>query len=236
MSGLVEAATSIMSASERRLETISNNVSNISTPGFKRQVSFSDVLAGTASGGVAGQQMRVHSDLAQGKMSSTGNPLDLAISGSGFFQLRSGEELVYSRHGQFRRAEDGTVVNQQGHRLQQVGGGDLVLENAAVEILADGTVLDAGRPVARVGVFAPAEQAQVQPLGGSMFAIAADALDEVERPELRQGMIEASNVAIGDEMVAMMAALRQAESGARLVQLYDDLIGRAITAFGQGGR
>jgi flagellar basal-body rod protein FlgG len=49
-------------------------------------------------------------------------------------------------------------------------------------------------------------------------------------------MVEASNVAMGEEMVTMMAALRQAENGARIVQLYDDLLGRAITTFGQGGR
>lgn len=235
MSGLIEAATAIMSASERRLETISNNVSNISTPGFKRQISFSDMLSG-GSGGTAGLQLRARPDLAQGKMSGTGNPLDLAIGGAGFFQLRAGEEIVYSRQGQFRLAEDGTVVTPQGYRLQQAGGGDLVLDGAAVEILADGTVLEGDQPVARIGLFAPADEAAVQPLGGSIFTIASGAVDEVAQPQVRQGMIEASNVAAADEMVGMMAAMRQAESGARLVQLYDDLIGRAITTFGQGGK
>ena len=236
MPGLVDAATAIMSSSERRLEIVSHNISNISTPGFKRQVSFSDVLEGRGPGGAAGPQLRVRADLAQGKMSATGNPLDLAISGPGFFQLRAGDDIVYSRQGQFQRAEDGTVVTPQGYKLQQAGGGDLILDNAAVEILADGNVLANGQPVARIGLFAPGHEAGVQPLGGSIFTVAEGLTDEVAQPQLRQGMIEASNVAAGDEMVAMMAAVRQAEGGARLVQLYDDLIGRAIAAFGQGGK
>jgi flagellar basal-body rod protein FlgF len=169
-------------------------------------------------------------------MSGTGNPLDLAISGAGFFQLRAGSEIVYSRQGQFRLAADGTVVTPQGHVLQQAGGGDLVLERAAVEILEDGTVLDGDRPVARIALFAVAEGGVAEALGGSLFGIAENVAEEVAAPQLRQGMIEASNVSLGDEMVAMMAVLRQAESGARLVQVYDDLIGRAITTFGQGGR
>jgi flagellar basal-body rod protein FlgG len=169
-------------------------------------------------------------------MSSTGNPLDLAVSGEGFFQLRAGKEIVYSRQGQFRLGPDGTVVSPQGYVLQQAGGGDLVLERAAVKILADGTVLDGDRPVGRVGLFGTAPGHAPQPLSGSIFTISEDAVEEIAAPELRQGMVEASNVTLGDEMVEMMAVLRQAEGGSRIVQLYDDLLGRAISTFGQGGK
>jgi flagellar basal-body rod protein FlgF len=72
----------------------------------------------------------------------------------------------------------------------------------------------------------------VRPIGGSLFAITDDQVEEVAAPELRQGMIEASNVALADEMVSMMEALRTAESGAKLVQTYDDLMGKAVSAFG----
>ena len=61
-------------------------------------------------------------------------------------------------------------------------------------------------------------------------------MDAATGATLRQGMVENSNVSIGDEMVAMTAAVRQTETGARLVQIYDDLLGRAISSFGQGGR
>ena len=236
MPGLIESATAILSSTERRLETISSNVANASTAGFKRQVNFADVLAG--GGRTAdGTTLRLHSDMAQGRLNRTENPLDIAISGGGLFQLRAGDEIVYSRQGQFRLAEDGTVVSGQGYVLQQAGGGDLVLQSASVQITEDGAVLDQGRPVGRIAVYAPAEGVRLAPTGGgTVFVAEAGEMEEVASPALRQGMIEASNVQLGDEMVAMMAALRQAEGGARLVQVYDDLLGRAITAFGQGGK
>lgn len=257
MQGLIESATAILSGSERRLETVSNNVANVATPGFKRQMSFSEVLSRGAVGGAqflpgladmpsdhasdALPDVRARSDLTPGKLSATKNPLDLAISGEGFFQLRAADRVVYSRQGQFSLAADGTVVTPQGHALQQAGGGDLVLDRAEVRILADGTVLDGDRSVGRIGVYAAANDlaagdlqatAGVQANGGSFFSIPGEAV-EIAAPALRQGMVEASNVSMADEMVTMMAAVRQAEGGARLVQLYDELMGRAITAFGQ---
>lgn len=235
MEGLIESATGILSASERRLESVSNNVSNVSTPGFKRQISFEEVMSDRDSADT-GVSFRHRADFSQGQMSRTGNPLDLAISGTGFFRLRADNEILYSRQGQFSVAADGTVVTRQGHVLQQAGGGDLVLERAAVEILEDGTVLDGTRPIARIGLYAAADLASLRPLGGSMFAAGEEAMEEAPAAAVRQGMVEASNVVLGDEMVAMMKAVRQAEGGARLVQIYDDLLGRAIAAFGQGGK
>jgi flagellar basal-body rod protein FlgF len=240
MSGIIESAAAILSASERRLETAANNVSNLSTPGYKRQASFVDMLVwGTASGApsaAARPATRTHADMAQGRMSETGNPLDLAIGGTGFFRVRSGDEILYSRQGQFRRAEDGKVVTPQGHVLQAAGGGDLIIASSEVEIGRDGQVLDGGRPVGRIAIYAPVEGQAVEPLAGSLFAISGEGAEEVAVPQLHQNMTEASNVSLGDEMVTMMQALRQAESGAKLVQLYDELVGRAITTFGQGGR
>lgn len=235
MTGLVESAGAILSASERRLETIANNVANLSTPGFKRQLSFVDVLAAPGEGAEM-PATRVRADLGQGRLTETGNGLDLAIAGAGFFRLRAGESTLYSRQGNFRLAEDGRVVTSHGYALQTAEGADLVLDSAAVEILADGTVLDRGSPVARIALFAPAEGAAVEPVAGSAVAFADEAAEEVAEPQLRQGMVETSNVSLGDEMVAMMAALRQAEGGARLIQLYDELLGRAVTTFGQTGR
>jgi flagellar basal-body rod protein FlgG len=168
-------------------------------------------------------------------MIETGNPLDVAIAGDGFFALRAGERIVYSRQGQFRLSDSGTVVSAQGHVLQQAGGGDLVLDNESVEILADGTVVGDGRPLGRIALWRIEDGGELEALGGSEFLLPESAA-EVEQPSLRQGMLEASNVVLGDEMTAMMIAMRQAESGARLISVYDDLIGRAITTFGQGMR
>lgn len=235
MSGLIKSAAAILSASERRLEVAAHNVSNISTPGFKRQIGFSQLLNARGGAQVAGgaQQVAVRRDFAQGKLSPSKNPLDIAISGNGFFQLRAGDTMVYSRQGQFSRAADGSVVTPQGYVLQQAGGGDLVIDSAQVSVLEDGTVLDKGVPVARLAAFMPADTATLQPVGETAFALPGGSMDAVPDAGFRQGMTENSNVAIGDEMVTMMTALRQSEGGARLVQVYDDLLGRALQTLGQ---
>lgn len=233
MSGLIDAATAILGISEKRLEIAAHNVANISTPGFKRKIGFSQLLR-TAEGDLSVlPEVIVRSSFAQGKLSETRNPLDLAISGDGFFQLRAGERIFYSRQGQFTLSADGTLVTPQGYVLQQQGGGDLVLDRAQVTIEQDGTVLDDNRPIARIEIFAPLNAAMLDPVGESCFSAGAAGMDPVRDPVIRQGMVESSNVELGDEMVSMMTALRQSESGARLIQVYDDLIGRAISSLGQ---
>jgi flagellar basal-body rod protein FlgF len=188
------------------------------------QPSFNAVLA------------KVRVDLRSGKVTETARPLDLAINGDGYFQLRAGDGLVYSRQGAFSLAADGRVVTPQGYALQQAGGGDLILDAADVQIASDGTVLDGDRPLGRIALFAPRAGTDVDPIDGSIFAIAEGSAEEMTTPSLRQGALEASNVSLGDEMVGMMGALRGAETGAKLVQVYDDLMGKAISTFGQTGR
>ncbi len=236
LADLIESARGILSLTERRMEVTANNVANLATPGFKSERLYSDVSAGW--GPLASQSLQREAlDLGQGRLTKTDNPLDLAISGSGMFRLRSADgTFAYSRSGQFSQVDGGRIVNSQGLALQSADGGDLIIPNAGVKVLADGTVLDGERPIAKIGIYAPVPGADIRPLGGSLMAITEDSVEEVTRAELRQGMLEASNVALADEMVSMMDALRQAESGARLVQTYDDLMGRAITTLGQGAR
>ncbi|WP_448661568.1 flagellar hook-basal body protein [Sphingomonas sp. CJ20] len=233
MSGLVEAATAILSASARKLEVAAHNVANISTPGFKRKVGFSQLLRAEDGSSAPSSEVMVQRSFAQGNLTETRNSFDLAISGEGFFALRAGDRVVYSRQGQFTRSADGTLVSPQGYVLQQQGGGDLVLDRASAAIQQDGTVLDDGRPVARIELFATPDPSALQSVGESHFSAGVALMEPVRDPVIRQGMVESSNVEMGDEMIAMMAALRQSEGGARLVQVYDDLIGRAISSLGQ---
>lgn len=233
MAGLVESARAILASSEKSLETVSNNVSNVSTPGFKRQVEFSDILSNTD---FPISRSRFRADFTQGALSVSGNPLDFAISGPGFFKLRFGSKLFYTRQGHFKISPDGSVVTSQGYALQQAGGGDLFLDPGQTELLEDGTVLVDGRPAGRVALFVPRESGSLTPATGTLFRADPNSMQEGSSARLRQGMVEGSNVSLGNEMVTMMTAVREAESGARLVQVYDDLIGRAITTFGQGLR
>ncbi|WP_010545502.1 flagellar hook-basal body protein [Sphingomonas elodea] len=232
MSGLVEAATAILGASEKRLEIAAHNVANISTPGFKRQIGFADLLQSSGERDPA-LAIGIHRNFAQGKLSETRNPFDLAISGAGFFQLRAGDRILYSRQGQFSLSAEGRLVTPQGYVLQQQGGGDLVLDRAGATITQDGTVLDDGRPIARIELFSASDANALSPVGESCFSAGAARMEPIADPVIRQGMVESSNVELGDEMVSMMTALRQSESGAKLMQTYDDLIGRVMSSLGQ---
>lgn len=260
MNGLLELGGIMMSASERRLETVSTNVANTSTPGFKKEVTFQQALAArdasdvrtfdalnVSSSLLVSQEQaaasaslpsgaRTFTEFSQGSLRLTGKPLDLAISGEGFFQVRSGDHLYYSRGGQFERASDGSVTNAQGLILQAASGGDLVLGNGKVEILEDGVVLQQGLPIARLSLYRTVDGGILQRLGGGLFAAPADGMRETETPFIRSGMLESSNVQMAGEMVEMMKALREAEAGARIVQVYDSLAGQSITTFGQGTR
>jgi flagellar basal-body rod protein FlgG len=221
-----------MMMAQRRLDIVSRNIANVSTPGYKRKIGFNEAING-ARNLLPNIAARVYAE--QGKLEATGNSMDLAISGEGYLKLRNGDAFLYTRQGQFRRDADGLLVTPQGYVLQQAAGGDLVTDRE-VAIEQDGTVLAAGVPIARIALERPTSAAAMTPVGESFFAsVGARGMEEVDGARLRAGMIESSNVSLGDEMTQSMLALREAESGARLIRIYDDLMGRAVTMLGQGG-
>lgn len=225
MSGLVHAATETMLRAQRRLDVVAINIANAATPGFKPVAE---------TGGYAEAAGRLRARVEQGKLEETGRPLDLAIAGDGLFRVRAGDRLLYTRQGAFALDAEGRVVTAQAHVLQQAEGGDLVLDRATATIATDGTVSDGARPIARIALYAAPGGAAPATIDGSLFAI--EGAEEVAASRLRQGMLEASTVELGDQMVASMLALRQADAGGRAMQAWDDLVGRAITTFGQAGR
>lgn len=231
MSGIIDIATAILSNAERRLEIVSNNISNSATPGFKTQSSFQDMLSTSETGSKISSTV----DFSAGKLSSTNSPLDIAITGSGFFQYRMGNDVYYSRQGQLSTDIEGRMVSPQGLFLQSTSGNDIVLSQQEIELTANGAILENGLPIASIGVFDLTSDT-LKPTNGSFFTTTQSNIDIVERPHLQQGMLETANVELADEMLIMMEAVRMSETGSRLVQLYDTLLGQSISTFGQGAR
>ncbi|KPL68253.1 hypothetical protein SZ64_09045 [Erythrobacter sp. SG61-1L] len=225
-----------MASAERRLEAAAQNVANASTPGFKRQASFAEAvtLADRADERLPAQKIFV--DFTQGRLSETGRAFDLAISGPAMLRLRDGDGFVYARGGSFAPNGEGLLADPAGRVLQLAGGGDLELKGASFEVLEDGTVLEDGLPTARIGLYDAGHPAALTAQGGSTFTAPDGAMAEAEGSQIRQGFLEKSNVTMSDEMVAMMSSLRQAESGGRVMQFYDELIGQAITTFSRSGQ
>lgn len=172
-------------------------------------------------------------DFSEGKQTGTDNPMDMAIAGQGFFVVMGPNGLLYTRHGAFQRDHDGRLTTLDGLAVQGEGGGDIVLKSAAFQVMEDGTVMDAGQPAGRLAVVDFENRDSLSRVDGGLFVAAQDSARAVKDPVVRQGMLETSNVSTGDEMITIMAAIRRAETGQRLVNVYDDLMGRALSAFGQ---
>lgn len=231
MAGISDIAESLLISSQRRIDLTSVNVSNINTPGFRSQRAFQRIVdARQALPAVLTSQMR---GVEAGALKSTGNPLDIAMTGGGSMLVRSGERLVPVVSGQFHRDADGRLVDGGGHALQASGGGDVVVSGDAPVLLKDGTILINGQAESRIGAFL-ASSAISEGVGPS--AAAGILPDHAEDAVLHQGVIIPSNVDVGAEMVEITRAARAAETGARIFQIYDDLIARVASKLGEVGR
>jgi flagellar basal-body rod protein FlgG len=226
--GIVEIGGTMLSRAGERVDLAAQNMANLTTPGYKSRSVFPTMLTGQAQAPAASSNAV---DFTNGSLTSTGNPLDLAIGGSGFFAVRGSDGVFYTRSGQFSRGSDGKLKTPEGMVLQSVSG-DLVLGEGDPTVLADGTVTCEGAPVGRIAVVNFDNQRQLRAAAGALFA-APEASAKPAGAQVHQGMLEASNVSTAAEMISIMSGLRSAGAGQRVVQLYDDLMGRAITAFGQ---
>ncbi|WP_413661668.1 flagellar hook-basal body protein [Maricaulis sp. D1M11] len=230
----------MLSTSQKRLETVSRNISNTETSGHKRLVSFENILETARSGSItsplAAQAFATDVVMAQGALSLTDRPLDLAISGSGFFKMMDGGQIQLSRNGAFQLDGDGHLIDVQGRYLLDEHDTPIRLPHAAVSIESDGTIIDDGIALARIGLVDVTDGAVLSPLGGASFQADPADLLPVERAQVLQGMLEGSNVDLAPEMLSMMTALRQGEMGARMVQVYDQLMGQVFTTFGSSRR
>lgn len=226
MGELTELALATISQAQRRVEIVGQNMANAATPAYKRQVPFSQLVTTDANSQIP--QIAIAIDSRAGKLMQTGSPSDLALSGPGFFVLRRDSETVFARNGQLTIDGEGRLIDRRGFALQMTNGNDLIVQSADFKVGVDGSVTDKGAILGKIAVVAQPSDVQGD----------ADPsrLEPVDNVRVKQGAYEASNVTTGDEMVAMIEALRRAESGQRIMNAYDDLMGRVITAFGESGR
>ena len=232
---ITEIAAQILARAQERAEVAAQNITNASTPGYRRRIPFSEMVA-AAQRQELGPRDPVRTgaaaDFTAGQLVETGSPTDIAIGGQGFFAVRGGDAVFYTRQGQFRRDAEGRLATAHGLVLQSVDGGDVVVGEAPFEVARDGTVTRGGAPLARIALVDFEDRAVLVPGEAGAFSAGDAEPVQVAAPSLRQGMLESSNVSMGDEMVAMMEAVRRAETGQRLVTTYDDLMGRALNIFG----
>lgn len=231
-------ATGLIAAETRQVETAAQNIANLATPGYKRQISFSDALSQAAMqtrNAPAASQLGLRAtatDFTPGKLIHTGNPLDLALGGGGFLDVSTPQGTAYMRGGAFQIDAAGRLVTPQGWVLQSTGGGDVVVRSQNWRVEPDGTVLDDGNPVAVIGTTSFDQPHRLQRIGNGLYQARGVQPVELPAPRVQQGFLESSNVSNGDEMVRMMEAMRRVEAGQKIVHAYDDMMGSALQRLG----
>ena len=230
-------ALSRQSGLMKRLDVIANNIANISTTGYRREDSafaehiksldFKDPSLSIAT------MNRHYIDLNQGAIKETGNRLDFAIEGEGFFLVETPQGERLTRAGAFTRNSEGEIVTPQGFRVLDSGGGAVAIPPTASDITVTqtGDVSADGQPVGRIGVVM-ADEASLTRDGETMF-IAENGYTEVETPRVLQGGIEASNVNAVEEIAKLIQVQRTYEMGQKMVQNEDERIKQTVRQLGQ---
>lgn len=221
------AAASGMEAQQQQLDSVGNNLANLSTTGYKAQrTGFRDLLynqvniAGTTTSiGAGAAAQTIGADNSQGAIQSTGKPLDLAIEGPGFFTVkRPSGALALTRDGAFEVDSRGRLTTAEGDLLDPPLTLPKGTSPSEVAIGPDGTVRAGTRAIGKIALVTVASPDRLLADGGSLLS--ATAASGAPRPvagaAIRQGALEGSNVNVSSEMVKMVSAQRdyQLESSA----------------------
>lgn len=227
-SGFYAACTALM-ARTQALDLVANNLANVSTPGFRSQHEvFRSLLAGSSIFPMSGLNQAVnnysvlgdsHLDLAQGNLEKTGNDLDLAIQGSGFFVVRTAAGQVYTRNGNFHVSPKGQLVTSQGDPVMgDTGPIDIV--GSPVSISPDGTISVNGAVAGQLKVVDFPAGTPLQSVGATYYAAPPKSEVAATSASIQQGSLEASNVNLVASAVELVTVQRYAEFMQRALSMF----------------
>ncbi|HWZ51305.1 MAG TPA: flagellar basal-body rod protein FlgF [Granulicella sp.] len=223
------AALSGLLARSQALDTAANNLANASTNGFRAENNFfrDAVLGPNASnsqlntvlndyGVIGGDNV----DLSQGQLTTTGNPLDVALQGVGFFEVQTANGVRYTRDGSFQRASDGTLRTSRNERVLAANGTPIVLPPGPIDIAADGTISVAGGVAGRIAVVDFPAGTAIVPEGTTLFRAPAQSAVPAVSTEVRQGSLEGSNLNVVGGTMQLMLIQRQAEMMQKALSIF----------------
>jgi flagellar basal-body rod protein FlgF len=222
MTDPISSIVQYLSADVRALGTLGQNVANLTTPGFRavqRVENFGSTLASTT---------RV--DTRDGALIHTGRPLDMALQGTGFFQVSSGGQTYLTRNGQFELDVNGQLVDAMGRAVMGKDG-PISLTSDAVTIGEDGSIRDGTDVVDQLALVDVADGGQVQSLGQGLYTVSGDTVDA--QSKVHQGSLEGSNVDPGHEVVRMMELSRHASSIQHAISTYHATLVAGIDEIGK---
>ncbi len=254
--GFYTLASGMLTA-QRQLETISNNVSNVRTPGFKRQTltssSFSDTLTARLEQGSSqkigkGSIVRyadvLHTDYGQSSYTETSIPFDFALVGEGFFRLQSFDETMeqtlLTRSGHFSLDGDGYLVQPNGGRLLGENG-PIQLDSADFAVDENGYIYvgTEDSPADRISLAFPTDYQDLTTYREGYFLDnnaqneEQPTLPEFYATSILQGRLEDSNVDMAEETSSMMATSRSFQSYSQAIKIMDRIINKSVTEIGR---
>ncbi|MDD3325342.1 MAG: flagellar basal-body rod protein FlgG [Sulfurospirillaceae bacterium] len=250
---LYTAATGMI-AQQTQIDTTSNNISNVNTIGYKKQrAEFADLMyqtmeyAGTATSttsvsptgievGLGVRPTAIAKMFTQGNFKETGNPLDMAITGNGFFQIQLPDgTTAYTRNGSFKLDNEGNIVNSDGYRLLP----EIVIPEDATQVSVgvDGTisVLQAGttemNEVGQIELANFINPAGLHSLGDNNFVNTSSSGDAITSVpglngigQIRQQFVEMSNVQLVEEMTDLITGQRAYEANSKAITTSDEML------------
>ena len=223
----VNATASSLQALMQRYQTITTNLSNASTVGYKRRSgSFASVMDRQQAGQDAGAGPRAAIDLTQGSLTATGNTLDLAIEGKGFFVIETPAGEMYTRCGSVRVNPGGRLVDSAGNSIAGERGAIVLPQSATSEDLSvgpDGSVSANAQLLGQLKVVNFDDPGALNAVSATMFrapeGVAAKAAGEFN---VKQGYREQSNVNVVREMVDLITVSRMYEANCKSMQKASD--------------
>ncbi len=211
---------------------LANNLANSGTGGFKLDREFYSLFSaadnevgGSASHTTMPMIRKQWTDFSQGTLQPTGNPLDLALSGHGFFSVNGPTGPLYTRNGSFKVSTDGTLTTADGHTVNGEGGQPLQIPGQGeIVVASDGTLTQDGQSLGKLDIVDFKDTAALGKIGNSYFVGNKDnppipATDVT----VEQGRIEGSNVAPAESAVRLVSVMRQFEMLQKAITLTTDM-------------
>jgi len=222
-------------------EVIANNIANVSTPGFKKDSVFITELSKAQARNLPVKSDwerpmldQVYTDYGQGALDQTGNQLDIAIDGPGFFVTQdSAGETALTRDGVFTRDNLGFLVTADGETVLS-DSGPVQLPDGAVSVSDDGVVSVDGTEINRLRVATVDDPSQLEKIRPGKYQVPPGvSLTAAANFAVRQGYLESSNVDVVMQMVEMISSYRNYEADSKALQTQDESLGRLISEVGR---
>lgn len=224
MTDTIQSISRSLSADISTLNTISHNIANINTPGFRAERTLPSFQAQVEAGSTT-----VAYDMADGALSNTRGTFDLALRGKGFFTIERNGETLLSRAGNFRLDAENRLVTAQGDKVLTKAG-EIILTEPAVRIDTKGQLWSKDRLLGQLQLVDVADATQLVSVDG-VFRYKGKLTEW--KGTVQQGAIERANVDAADESIRLMELTRHVESLQRAISIYDKAMETGINRIGE---